>query len=57
MCQGLLQGTKLYQPNRVAPKGGVMQGRLSTSLSIDGIVRVDGDRPVLEHLDISPGRK
>jgi hypothetical protein len=35
-----------------------MQGPLGTSLSLDGIVRgVDGDHPVLEHLDISPGSK
>lgn len=50
------QDTKLYRPNGVVPKGGVLQGRLSTSLSLDGIVRsVLGDRPVLEPLDVSPG--
>jgi len=53
MYQGLLHDTKLYRPTGIASKRGALQGRMSTSLSLDDIVRgVDGNRPVLEPLDI-----
>ena len=56
MYQGFPHDTKLHRPSGVAPKGGVLHGRPTTSLSLDGTVRAaDGDRPVLEPLDISPG--